>query len=353
MDNANDSAAVPLPLRWRATALPWLLPLGLGLFVAELHNHWGQAAATLHLVALLLIAVTWITLLAGRRSAIEYGGIAINLVILVQAAGGLVLERVFDDVSGAEVLAELLFWAPAVCAWWATCYYGRPLRAAAMAVALYASFFVGGQLGFDHLLHEFILQGALMGGLVLLFGKTMASGAYCEGAQAFDVAMHDSLTNVASRPYFEAEMAHTSAICERYGQPFSLIVANINNFEGFCGDFGEGDGDRLLRAFSWLIAERIRASDSVCRWEGEKFAILLPNTRLPEAVKCAENLRHAVGTAKLGDKRAVSACFGVSEHRAGEDPMLTFETADRALARAQRNGDNLVVVDGSEAATIS
>ncbi len=353
MKTDNDPDLVPLPLRWRATALPWLLPLALLLFAVAAQAHWGDRAAALHVVSIAVLAATWGGLLSGRRWALRHGATLVNAVVAIQAVGGLVLERICDDPAGAEVLAELLFWAPALCAWWASCYYERLSIAFALAALLYAGFFAGGQLGLDRYFHKFLLEGGLMIGLVVLFGRTVGGAAFGRGPRAFDAARHDALTSVESRPYFEAEMAHTAAIGERYGQPFSLIVARLNDFPAYRKQFGAAEGDRLLRAFSRRLAERIRQADSVCRWQDEKFVVLLPMTRLDEAVKLAENMRHAMATAGLDERRPVSACFGVSEHRPGEDPMLTFDTADRALARARGNGENIVVVDGAAAAAVS
>ncbi len=346
---ARNADAEPRSLRWQAIALPWVIPLAFGLCAAEVQRHWHQGSLPIHVANLLLLAAFWVGVLRESRWAVHFGAGAINGAVLIQLAGGLLLQEFGDEMAGAEVLNELLFWAPAVCAWWASCYWDRTGRAVALAAVLYGGLFLGDRIGLNHHFHEFLLQGAAMIGIVTLFARAMSRPELCEGPRAFDSVMHDTLTNVASRSYFEAEMAHTAAVSERYRQPFSLIVAEIGDFERYSAEFGREAGDRLLREFSWLIAERIRRSDSVCRWEGAKFAVLLPNTDAVAAANVAASLREAMAAASPGGHGAVNADFGLAEHRPGEDAMFTFDLAEAALTKARNEGPRATPAPAGEA----
>jgi diguanylate cyclase (GGDEF)-like protein len=351
-DNKDiGTGALLSPLRWRGAALPWVLPAAIILIAVELQRRWGDAAVPVHVVTLTLLTVTWIGMLWERMWIVRFGAVLFDAAILVQLIGGLILIQGFGNPAGSWVLDELLFWAPAICAWWAMCYLGQLRHTIILALVLYLGFFVGGLLDADHALHEFVLQGALMIGLVTMFGRALGSMALGVGAPTFDVAMHDTLTNVASRPYFEAELAHTAAMSDRYQQPFSLLVANIDDYADYCQSFGADEGKRMLRAFAWIIAERIRRSDTICRWQDEKFVVLLPVTRYAEAAKLVDTLRPALSQTQIGAKAAIKTSFGIAEHDPGSEALATLEVAERSMSDAARKvGDRL---NGAAAAATS
>jgi diguanylate cyclase (GGDEF)-like protein len=341
MQDSNERGAGPLlPARWRSVALPWVAPAAILLIAVELQSHWGDAGWAVHVVSLALLTVAWIGILWEREWALRFGALLFDAAILVELVGGLLLIVGFGDQAGSWMLDELLFWAPAVCAWWAMCYLGQLRQTVVRALILYAGFFVGGLLDADHALHEFVLQGGLMIGLVTLFGRALGEMAFCVGPRAFDTAMHDALTNVASRSYFEAELAHTGAMSDRYQQPFSLLVAHIGGYADYCRNFGAEEGERMLRAFAWVIAERIRRSDTVCRWQDETFVVLLPFTRYAEALKLADTLRPAVAAPQIAAKAPLKLSFGVAEHVPGEDALSTLDLAERSMSGAPHHAED-------------
>jgi diguanylate cyclase (GGDEF)-like protein len=323
--------------RWRSLALPWVLPITTVLMSVELQRHWGDSASPLHLATVLLMAATWIGILSGREWAKRQAGLLINVAVFGQLAGGALLE-LSNQPAGAEVLGELEFWAPALCAWWAMYYCGQLRVTIALAGLLYAVIFAVAPFNDGHYFHEHLIQAALVIGVVTFFGRTLTRNAH----SSFDVTMHDPLTGVASRPYFEAEIAHTAAMSDRYQQPFSLIAAVIDDFPAHQGRLDRAACDKLLREFAWTLVDRVRQSDTVCHWEGDKFVVLLAGTNGAGALKVAETMRLAVAKA-APDGSKVTASFGVGEHQAGEDPLSSLEIAERALAEARSQGTNRVV----------
>jgi diguanylate cyclase (GGDEF)-like protein len=219
-----------------------------------------------------------------------------------------------------------------------------------LAALLYGGLLLTGQLSRpDHQPHEFIIQGAMALGLVTLFLNAVARHYHEHpdmSPESFDATTHDETTGAASRGYFEAEMDHTAALADRYRQPFSLIVAIIDDFDRISPDRQQ----ELLRDFSWLIIDRLRRADTLCRWQGEKFVAILPHTSLDNARLVADSLRLSIAEARPGGLENVTASIGVCEHRLGEDPMSTLEMAEKAVLRAQREGRNHLVVDGETAA---
>jgi diguanylate cyclase (GGDEF)-like protein len=107
----------------------------------------------------------------------------------------------------------------------------------------------------------------------------------------------------------------------------------------------------MLRAFAWIIAERIRRSDTICRWQDQKFVVLLPVTRYSEAAQLVETLRPALSPTQIGAKASVKASFGIAEHDPGADALTTLEDAERAMSEAAQPTTN--GMNGSAAAATS
>jgi diguanylate cyclase (GGDEF)-like protein len=323
--------------RWRTAALPWVLPITAVLMSVELQRHWGDAATPIHLATVLLIAATWIGVLAERDWARRHAGVLINIGIFAQLAGGLLL-MLKNEPSGDELIVELLLAAPMLCAWWAMYYCGQLRVTILLTGLLYAAILATKPTYDGHYFHEYLIQGLLIIGLVTFFARTLIQSA----SSPFDVSMHDPLTGVASRPYFEAEIAHTAAMADRYQQPFSLIAAVIDDFKSIRGRLDRAAVDKLQRDFAWALVDRVRQSDTVCHWEDDKFVVLLTNTNCGGALKVAESMREAFAKTTAGGQQ-LTASFGVGEHLAGEDPLSSLEIAERALAEARRQGNNRVV----------
>ena len=79
------------------------------------------------------------------------------------------------------------------------------------------------------------------------------------------------------------------------GSDFSIVMLDIDNFDGFNRRFGTGEGDRLLREMSELILMNLRNTDLACRYAGDRFILLLPNTDLSQAQELAQQIKAAIG----------------------------------------------------------
>jgi diguanylate cyclase (GGDEF)-like protein len=330
MRNDDGGGPVAACVRWRSAALPWVLAVAIVLIAVELQRHLGEAETPIHALSLALLAAAWIGTLWQWGWVARNAAALFDAALMIEVAGGLLLVRVLGNAAGAALISDLLLWAPAICAWWASCYLGQARRIAILAAIFFAACFAAGQFDTDQAVNE-LLQSAMLIALVTVFARCTMPSKAASDPRDFDNAMHDSLTNVASRVYFEAELAHTAAMAERYQQPFSLLVATIDGYADYCRKFGNDEGVRLVRAFAWVIAERIRRSDTVCRWQDETFVVLLPFTRHAEAVKLVETLRPAVVATEIGAKAELKTRFGVAEHVPGEDALVTFDLAERAM----------------------
>jgi diguanylate cyclase (GGDEF)-like protein len=125
--------------------------------------------------------------------------------------------------------------------------------------------------------------------------------------------------------------------------PVSMILADMDGFAEVNERCGYAVGDRLLQAFAGLLHESCRAGDTVARLEAEAFLLLLPGAKLDAAWYVAERVRRrttVIGSALGPDGPALTASFGVAEHRPPDTWRELLDRGEAALTRAKRAGRN-------------
>jgi diguanylate cyclase (GGDEF)-like protein len=162
-------------------------------------------------------------------------------------------------------------------------------------------------------------------------------------------AVTDGLTGLKNHRAFQESLHSAAQMAERFQQPLSLVMFDIDHFKQFNDTYGHPAGDELLRQVAQVLRESARAYDVAARYGGEEFALLLPNTTLEQAVQVAERLRQQIRAIE-NPHAPVSASFGVATYRRGTPPATLVYEADAALYRAKRGGRDRVCVYQTEAA---
>lgn len=161
-------------------------------------------------------------------------------------------------------------------------------------------------------------------------------------------AMTDGLTGLSNRKTFDEELAHIVEGCRANDGVFSLLIMDIDHFKKFNDDYGHQIGDQVLRLVARTITDGIKGRDTACRYGGEEFTVILPDTPLMGAEKVAESLRAAVGRKELvnrstGDKLGqITISVGVAQFAKQEEIEDLIERADTALYTAKNSGRNRV-----------
>ena len=158
--------------------------------------------------------------------------------------------------------------------------------------------------------------------------------------QALAVAGTDRLTGAWNRRHFEDGALQLMALAGRRGDPFSLVLFDLDRFKRINDTFGHGVGDQVLRSVSATVREQLRASDALVRWGGEEFIVLCPDTTLAGATILAEKVRRAVEGRSLPQVGLVTISLGVAQRQRGEDLEAWVARADGALYRAKERGRN-------------
>ncbi|KQQ84253.1 histidine kinase [Xanthomonas sp. Leaf131] len=167
-------------------------------------------------------------------------------------------------------------------------------------------------------------------------------------------SIRDALTGLYNRRYLEESLSHELARCARRGLPLSVLMLDVDHFKQFNDSQGHAGGDLLLAAVGELLLTRLRAEDVACRYGGEEFTVILPETDGDEATRVAEQIRGYIAALAVSDgQRAlprVTASIGVASFPVdGELGSSLIQKADAALYLAKHRGRNRVERHGAVA----
>lgn len=165
-----------------------------------------------------------------------------------------------------------------------------------------------------------------------------------------ELSERDSLTGVYTRRRFDAALAKEASEAKRNMAALSLIMADIDDFKKFNDTYGHLIGDEILKGVAKIISSNVKGRDTVARFGGEEFAILLPETAIEGAVSVAEEIRGRLKNTKWTLRggpqiEVVTASFGVAELAAADSAEDLLRRADAKLYEAKSGGRNRVVSD--------
>lgn len=170
------------------------------------------------------------------------------------------------------------------------------------------------------------------------------------------LAATDPLTGLCNRRNGQEVLDKELGRWFRNGTPLSVLILDLDHFKRVNDEFGHDAGDQVLRQTAERMRESLRPFDTVARWGGEEFLVILPHTHEPEARTVAERLRnrlHPAMSLEGGRALVVTASIGVASVQTGvQMANHLVELADRALYRAKREGrDRVSVASENESAS--
>ncbi|WP_189574273.1 GGDEF domain-containing protein [Marinobacter zhanjiangensis] len=177
----------------------------------------------------------------------------------------------------------------------------------------------------------------------------------CQYALVEQAALTDALTEIPNKRALDMALVRDCSIDDRHGDNFTLILCDLDHFKDVNDNYGHVIGDHILKATAKALREATREGDSIFRFGGEEFAIVLPHTDSDDGLEVADRIRAGVSQIRVpfGDHQvSVTASAGVASHRRGETPDQWLARADDALYRAKNGGRNCTrvahVVKGSK-----
>ena len=160
-----------------------------------------------------------------------------------------------------------------------------------------------------------------------------------------EYAQVDPLTDLPNRRMMTRHLRKEWARLRRKGPPFSFILLNLDHFQAIIDRHGHIAGDMVLKEVARAISSQCRQLDTLSRYGGQEFAILLPNETVATGNRLAERCRQAIEQMSLHLKDSdvhVTASFGVADTTGAESLQGLIEMADRALHEAKAAGRNTV-----------
>jgi len=171
--------------------------------------------------------------------------------------------------------------------------------------------------------------------------------------QSLELAVTDPLTGLHNRRYMSGQLTALVRRATHGGEAVSALLVDIDHFKRINDSFGHAVGDEVLREFAIRLATNVRAVDLACRYGGEEFVVIMPDTSLAEAKAIAERLRrHVAGSPfhvpGVDDPLSVTISVGVASTFAAEDTAQDLlKRADDAVYDAKAQGRNLVIAQAA------
>lgn len=156
-------------------------------------------------------------------------------------------------------------------------------------------------------------------------------------------ATHDQLTHALNRWSFEELLAHNVDKAQQTRADFSLILFDVDHFKAVNDTYGHDVGDQVLKAIVSVAGASIRKEDSLARWGGEEFMILLPDTHLSQARALATRVKEEIDRHEFPGPRRLTISAGVAEYDRMETQEEFVRRIDQALYAAKRSGRNQIV----------
>ncbi|RUO77310.1 sensor domain-containing diguanylate cyclase [Idiomarina seosinensis] len=160
-------------------------------------------------------------------------------------------------------------------------------------------------------------------------------------------SLQDSLTKLPNRAAFEERLEVEFERWARYKEPLCIAVADIDLFKRINDNFGHIAGDKTLQVLASMLRKSVKSSDFVCRYGGEEFVIIFPQTELEQALQRLEIAREKIGNIPFkfkNDDIRITISAGIAQFKQDSDTVVTvFEAADKALYEAKRRGRDQLV----------
>jgi len=161
------------------------------------------------------------------------------------------------------------------------------------------------------------------------------------------LSVTDRLTQIYNRVKLDDVITHGISQAKRYPQDLSLIMLDIDHFKLINDAHGHQVGDTVLVKVAEVLRKSIRETDTVGRWGGEEFMIVLPQTGPDKAFDVADKIRNSIASMEHHVTGRLTASFGVTSFISGDNEILMLERVDSALYEAKAGGRNKVVLKNS------
>ncbi|MCX6986239.1 MAG: GGDEF domain-containing protein, partial [Lentisphaerae bacterium] len=161
-----------------------------------------------------------------------------------------------------------------------------------------------------------------------------------------ELSIIDDLTQLYNSRYFYHQLKMEIDRADRYGQPMTLLLLDLDDFKTFNDDYGHVEGDQVLFRLGQVVKRCLRQTDSAYRYGGEEFTILLPMTTSKDAAVTAERIRTEFKKETFspapGQDVHVTVSIGLAQYKMQEDMKAFVHRVDQLMYQGKKNGKDRV-----------
>jgi two-component system, cell cycle response regulator len=195
-------------------------------------------------------------------------------------------------------------------------------------------------------------DGELIGAVLHLIdisGRVRAERTLRESERRYmELSTIDELTKLYNKRYFNEQLGREIARTWRYKHPLTILMLDIDDFKIHNDTYGHAEGDRVLARIGELLRANLRTSDVPCRYGGEEFVVILPETSGEQAMVVAERIRGSIAGEEFqpgpGARVGKTVSLGIAQYVPGEEGEELVVRADRNLYQAKLQGKNQIVL---------
>jgi diguanylate cyclase (GGDEF)-like protein len=206
-------------------------------------------------------------------------------------------------------------------------------------------FFISGSIITNLSLSEVIAgqlsqKGLFIGSIMeaIVFSLVLASRLRIQ----YELAIKDNLTKLYNRNKMDEVFAIEKSKADLGKAPFGIMIIDLDHFKMINDTYGHLKGDKILKELSAFLQKSIRKDETLCRWGGEEFLLVVPVGDKESILAYAERLRKGIEKSSFGGLEFVSASFGVTLYQVEEDIDKALTRADDALYKSKKSGRNQV-----------
>lgn len=202
----------------------------------------------------------------------------------------------------------------------------------------------------DYILHPFDPNELYARSLTQIKRHRSSEKLKASLSKSVELAVVDPLTGLNNRHFLDAYMDKLISRSKRRKTPISMLITDIDKFKSVNDTYGHDVGDEALKEFARRLRSTVRGADLACRFGGEEFVVLMPDTTQEMALQVAERLRQSIEELPFdivddGESLAVTTSVGVTcFHPEHDDSKSLLKRADTALYEAKSQGRNRVVL---------
>ncbi|MDP2853943.1 MAG: diguanylate cyclase [Smithellaceae bacterium] len=161
-----------------------------------------------------------------------------------------------------------------------------------------------------------------------------------------ELSIVDDLTQLYNSRHFYNQLRMEIDRVDRYGQPLTLLLLDLDDFKVFNDTYGHVEGDQVLSRLGQVVKRCLRQTDSAYRYGGEEFTILLPMTTSADGAVTAERIRmefkDEIFSQAPGQDVHVTVSIGIGQYKPQEDMKVFVHRVDQLMYQGKKNGKNMV-----------